>query len=148
MTQYVNGASQTPTGILQNLAHLESSIFNVCSIAGYCDLVLSRLQMFTVHRKHQQACCLLFNMPTLNKAYCIALYLESPFSKFLLNVQQDILKSVNYHVSKCLRCIINPNRHSAELGKLTRGPGALYRAQEYHCNLALFSFTWKVHKWM
>ena len=30
----------------------------------------------------------------------------------------------------------------------TRGPGALYRAQEYHCNLALFFFTWKVHKLM
>ena len=30
----------------------------------------------------------------------------------------------------------------------TRGPGALYRAQEYHCNLALFYFTWKVHKLM
>ena len=29
-----------------------------------------------------------------------------------------------------------------------RDPGALYRAQEYHCNLALFSFTWKVHRWM
>ena len=25
-------------------------------------------------------------------------------------------------------------------------PRALYRAQEYHCNLALFFFTWKVHK--
>ena len=28
-----------------------------------------------------------------------------------------------------------------------RGPGALCRAQEYHCNLALFYFsTWKLHK--
>ena len=24
----------------------------------------------------------------------------------------------------------------------TRGPGALYRAQEYHCNLVLFSFKY------
>ena len=33
--------------------------------------------------------------------------------------------------------------------ELTRGPGALCRAQEYHCNLALF-FFWivKVHKFM
>ena len=28
----------------------------------------------------------------------------------------------------------------------TRGPGSFYRAQEYHCNLVLFFFTWKVHK--
>ena len=32
--------------------------------------------------------------------------------------------------------------------KTTREPGALYRAQEYHCNLALFFCTWKVHKLM
>ena len=42
-----------------------------------------------------------------------------------------------------------PGSHQkSHKGQSTRGPGALFRAQEYHCNLALFFFTWKVHKLM
>ena len=41
-----------------------------------------------------------------------------------------------------LKRMSHPQNFLSKMHKLqkTRGPGALYRAQEYHCNLVLFFF--------
>ena len=57
--------------------------------------------------------------------------------------------TVAFLCKHCVRTLWKLGGESGGLSpikKKNRDPGALYREQEYHCNLAPFSLTRKVHK--